>query len=79
MVVFHEGAALNTYTYDSDCFKKVKSVGRSPSTIIWDGTDYLQVRGTSTLKTFRTVESQMFSCIESTFQFDLLTDSLGST
>ncbi|MEI7575551.1 MAG: hypothetical protein WCK51_01565 [Armatimonadota bacterium] len=78
MVVFHEGAALNTYTYDSDGFKKVENVSGILSTIIWDGTDYLQVRGQSTIKTFHTVESQMMSYIESTLRYDFLTDNLGS-
>jgi hypothetical protein len=50
-----------TYAYDSDGFKKVENVGGSLSTIIWDGTDYLQVRGQSTIKPFHTVESQMLS------------------
>ncbi|MEI7576991.1 MAG: RHS repeat-associated core domain-containing protein [Armatimonadota bacterium] len=71
-------ATLNTYTYDSDGFKKVENLGGSLSTIIWDGTDYLQVRGTSTIKTFHTVESQMMSYIESTLRYDFLTDQLGS-
>jgi hypothetical protein len=57
MSTFAEDATLNTYTYDSDGFKKVENVGGSLSTIIWDGTDYLQVRGASTIKTFHTVES----------------------
>ena len=78
MATFAEDATLNTYTYDSDGFKKVENVGGSLSTIIWDGTDYLQVRGQSTIKTFHTVESQMMSYIESTFRYDFLTDNLGS-
>jgi hypothetical protein len=41
MVVFYEGATLNTYTYDSDGFKKVENVSGNLSTIIWDGTDSL--------------------------------------
>jgi len=45
MVVFHEGAMLNTYTYDLDGFKKAESVGGTLSTIIWDGTDCVQIRG----------------------------------
>jgi hypothetical protein len=44
MATFAEDATLNTYTYDSDGFNKFENVGRSLSTIIWDGTDYLQVR-----------------------------------
>ena len=44
MAVFQD-ATLNTYTYDSDGFKKVENVGGSLSTIIWDGTDYLLVHG----------------------------------
>jgi hypothetical protein len=78
MATFAEDATLNTYTYDSDGFKKALNVSGSLSTIIWDGTDYLQVRGQSTIKTFHTVASQMLSYIESTFRFDLLTDNLGS-
>jgi hypothetical protein len=68
---------LNTYTYDSDGFKKVENMGGSLSTIIWDGTDYLQVRNqtSSTNKTFHTVESQMMSYIENTFRFDLLIEA----
>lgn len=61
MATFAEDATLNTYTYDSDGFKKVENVGGSLSTIIWDGTDYLQVRSGATNKTFHTVESQMMS------------------
>ena len=72
MATFAEDATLNTYTYDSDGFKKVENVGGSLSTIIWDGTDYLQVRGPSRAKTFHTVESQMLSYIEDTLRFDLL-------
>lgn len=45
MATFAEDATLNTYTYDSDGFKKVENVGGSLSTIIWDGTDYLLVHG----------------------------------
>ena len=75
MATFAEDATLNTYTYDSDGFKKVENVGGSLSTIIWD---YLQVRGQTSVKTFHTVESQMLSYIENTFRFDLLTDNLGS-
>ncbi len=41
MATFAEDATLNTYTYDSDGFKKVENVGGSLSTVIWDGTDYL--------------------------------------
>ena len=41
MVVFYEGATLNTYTYDSGGFKKVENVSGNLSTIIWDGTDSL--------------------------------------
>ena len=41
MVVFYEGATLNTYTYDSGGFKKALNMGGSLSTIIWDGTDSL--------------------------------------
>jgi hypothetical protein len=77
MTVFAEGAILNTYSYDSDGFKNVENSG-SLSTIIWDGTDYLQVRGQTAIKTFHTVESQMLSYFENTFRFDLLTDHLGS-
>ena len=78
MVVFYEGATLNTYTYDSGGFKKVENVSGNLSTIIWDGTDYLQVRGQTSAKTFHTVESQMLSYIESTLRYDFLTDNLGS-
>jgi hypothetical protein len=39
--VFQEDATLNTYTYDSDGFKKVENVSGNLSTIIWDGTDSL--------------------------------------
>lgn len=79
MATFAEDATLNTYTYDSDGFKKVENAGGSLSTIIWDGTDYLQIRNqnSSTNKTFHTVDSQMMSYIENTFRFDLLTDYLG--
>ena len=45
MATFAEDATLNTYTYDSDGFKKVENVSGSLSTIIWDGTDYLLVHG----------------------------------
>ena len=45
MAVFQEDAVTTTYAYDSDGFKKVENVGGSLSTIIWDGTDYVQVRG----------------------------------
>ena len=41
MSTFAEDATLNTYTYDSDGFKKALNVVGSLSTIIWDGTDYL--------------------------------------
>jgi RHS repeat-associated protein len=80
MAILAEEATLNTYTYDSDGFKKVENVGGNLSTIIWDGPNYLQVRNqtSSTNKTFHTVESQMMSYIENTFRFDLLTDNLGS-
>jgi hypothetical protein len=67
-----------TYAYDSDGFIKVENVGGSLSTIIWDGTDYLQVRGQSTVKTFHTVEPQMMSYIESTLRYTFPTDNLGS-
>ncbi len=50
-------ATLSTYTYDSDGFKTVENVGESLSTILRDGTDYLQVRGQSAIKTFHTVAS----------------------
>jgi hypothetical protein len=74
--VFQEDAMTTIYTCDSDGFKKVENVGGSLSTIIWDGTVYLQVRNqtSSTNKTFHMVESQMMSYIENTFRFDLLTD-----
>lgn len=78
MATFAEDATLTTYTYDSDGFKKVEHVGGNVSSIIWDGTNYLQVRGTSTIKTFHTVKSQILSYIESTSRFDLLSDNLGS-
>ena len=78
MATFAEDATLNTYTYDSEGFNEALSMGESRSTIIWDGTDSLQVRGSSTIHTFHTVEPQMISYIENTFRFDLLTDSLGS-
>jgi hypothetical protein len=78
MATFAEDATLNTYTYDSDGFKKVENVGGSLSTIIWDGTDYLQVRGQTSSKTFHTVESQMMSSTENTFRFDLIEDNLYS-
>ena len=78
MATFAEDARLNTYTFASDGFKKVENVIGSLSKIIWDGTDSLQVRGSSTIHTFHTVEPQMISYIENTFRFDLLTDSLGS-
>jgi hypothetical protein len=76
MAKFAEDATLNTSTYDSDGFKKALNGGGSLSTIIWDGTVYLQVRNqTSSMnKTFHMVESQMMSYIENTFRFDLLTD-----
>jgi hypothetical protein len=45
MATFAEGATLNTYNYDSDGVKKVENVRRNLSSLIWDGTDYLQVRG----------------------------------
>jgi len=77
MATFAEDAALITYAYDSDGCKKVENVGGSLSTIIWDGTDYLQVRGQTSVKTFHTVEPQMISYIENTFRFYLLADSLG--
>lgn len=41
MATFAEDATLNTYTYDSDGFKKVENVSGNLSTIIWDGTDSL--------------------------------------
>jgi hypothetical protein len=40
---FSIGAALNTYTYDSDGYQKVENMGGSLSTIIGDGPNYLQV------------------------------------
>jgi len=44
MARFAEDATLNTYTYDSDGFKKALNVGGSLSTTIWVGTDCLQVQ-----------------------------------
>jgi hypothetical protein len=44
MAKFAEDATLNTSTYDSDGFKKALNGGGSLSTIIWDGTAYLQGR-----------------------------------
>ncbi len=78
MATFAEDATLNTYTCNSDDFKKGDNVDGSLSTIIWVGTDYLQVRGQTSVKTFHTVDSLMLSYIESTLRFDLLTDNLGS-
>jgi hypothetical protein len=42
MATFAEHATLNTYTYDSDGFKRDLNVGGSLTTIIWDGSDYVQ-------------------------------------
>ena len=53
MATFAEDATLNTYTYDSDGFKKVENVSGNLSTIIWDGTDYQQVRGQTSSRTLR--------------------------
>lgn len=51
MATFAEDGTLNTYTYDSYGCKKALNVGGSLSTIICDGTDYLQVRGQTSAKT----------------------------
>ena len=78
MATFAEDATFNTYTYDSDGFKKVENVDGSLSSIIWDGINYLQVRGQSTIKALHTVDSKMFIYIESTLRYDFLSDNLGS-
>jgi YD repeat-containing protein len=49
--VFQEDAVTVTYGYDSDGQKRTENSG-ALTTIVWDGTDYLQTRG-ATVKTLR--------------------------
>ena len=53
-----------TDAYDSDRFKKARDVGRSLSTIIWDGTDYLMGRRLESKQ--RTRDALTSSCFTGT-------------
>jgi hypothetical protein len=66
MATFTEELALKTHshTYALDGFKKVENVGRSLSTIIWDGTDYLMGRRLESKQ--RTRDALTSSCFTGT-------------
>lgn len=39
-----QGSVVATFLYDGDGLKRVEWVGSSRTTLVWDGTDYLQGR-----------------------------------
>ena len=39
-----ENAVINTFLYDGDGLKRVEALGATRTTIVWDGSDYLQDR-----------------------------------
>ena len=44
MTVHKSGATLNTFTYQADSMKRAEKLGATTTTLIWDGSDYLQGR-----------------------------------
>lgn len=44
-LIWHKtGAVVNTMTYDGDGLKRNEIAGSGRTTLVWDGTDYLQAR-----------------------------------
>ena len=41
---YEDGEKIATYLYDGDGLKRVELVNGVRTTIVWDGTDYLQIR-----------------------------------
>ena len=65
----------STYTFDGDGMRRTAQEGNVlPTTMVWEGSDYLQVVGPSTTQTVLTVESEILASGSK----DLLTDPLGS-
>ena len=65
----------STYTFDGDGMRRTAQEGNVlPTTMVWEGSDYLQIVGPSTAQTVLTVESEILASGSK----DLLTDPLGS-
>jgi len=66
---------LSTYAFDGNGLRRTAQEGNVlPTTMVWDGSDYVQVVGPSTTQTVLTVGSEILA----TESKDLLTDPLGS-
>ena len=44
LILHNTGTAVNTMTYDGDGLKRNEIAGSGRTTLVWDGTDYLQAR-----------------------------------
>jgi RHS repeat-associated protein len=73
------GAVLTTYAYQYDGMKRTESVGSSLTTIIWDGSDYLQGRAwVMAVTNYHTVNGRILGETTGGVRTDYLTDALGS-
>ncbi|KAA0239718.1 MAG: RHS repeat protein [Armatimonadetes bacterium] len=65
----------STYTFGGDGLRRTAQNGNvQPTTMVWDGADYLLLNGPITNQVVLTIGSEIVSCGD----FDLLPDSLGS-
>jgi len=65
----------STYTFGGDGLRRTAQNGNvQPTTMVWDGADYLLLNGPSENQVVLTLGSEIVSCGD----FDLLPDSLGS-
>lgn len=73
-VLPHSGV-LSTYTFDGDGMRRTAQEGNvQPTTMVWDGSDYLFLDGPSSDQLVLTLGGEIVACGSK----DLLTDPLGS-
>lgn len=69
------GGNRSTYSFNGHGLRRTAQEGSAqPTTIVWDGSDYLLLRGPSSDQVVLTLEGEIVAC----GSYDLLPDSLGS-
>ena len=73
--VIDASGARSTYTFDGDGLRRTAQEGNVlPTTMVWDGSDYLLLKGPSSDQIVLSLESEIVHCGGK----DLLTDPLGT-
>jgi RHS repeat-associated protein len=75
IAVQEAGGARSTYTFDGDGLRRTAQERNAlPTTMVWDGSDYLLLKGPSSEQVVLTIDGEILSV----GNYDLLPDPLGS-